>query len=186
MRRWLTRGVVCLMALMLFSCSAWGVNLYVDTTRIETDVPPTIVSGRTLVPLRAIFESLDAEVGWEAATQTVTAYKDGTTVVLQIGNPVAQVNGEPCRLDVPAQIVQNRTMVPARFVAETLDCTVTWDGNTATAAVAYELKGQHIYVTKSGKRYHFSSTCNGGTYYEATLAEAMGRGLTPCQKCVLK
>ena len=56
---------------------------------------------------------------------------------------------------------------------------------TQTAAVANKTKGEHIYVTKTGKRYHYSGTCNGGTYYEATLAEAMGRGLTPCDKCVL-
>ena len=40
-----------------------------------------------------------------------------------------------------------------------------------------------VYVTKSGKRYHYDSTCNGGTYYPSTLAEAQKRGLTPCQKC---
>lgn len=46
-------------------------------------------------------------------------------------------------------------------------------------------EGQKIYVTKSGKRYHYDSTCNGGTYYEATLEEALRRNLTPCEKCVL-
>ena len=42
-----------------------------------------------------------------------------------------------------------------------------------------------IYVTKTGKRYHYDSTCNGGTYYPSTLEEALSRGLTPCEKCVL-
>ena len=73
----------------------------------------------------------------------------------------------------------------ARFVSESLGCVVTWYNETQTAAVANKTKGEHIYVTKTGKRYHYSGTCNGGTYYEATLAEAMGRGLTPCDKCVL-
>ena len=41
-----------------------------------------------------------------------------------------------------------------------------------------------VYVTKSGKRYHYDSSCNGGTYYPSTLAEAQSRGLTPCKKCV--
>ena len=91
----------------------------------------------------------------------------------------------PYTLDVPAQIIGNRTMVPARFVSESLGCVVTWYNETQTAAVANKTKGEHIYVTKTGKRYHYSGTCNGGTYYEATLAEAMGRGLTPCDKCVL-
>lgn len=41
-----------------------------------------------------------------------------------------------------------------------------------------------VYVTKTGKRYHYDSSCNGGTYYPSTLTEAQNRGLTPCQKCV--
>lgn len=45
-------------------------------------------------------------------------------------------------------------------------------------------EGGTIYITKSGKRYHYDNQCNGGTYYESTLEEALGRGLTPCNKCV--
>ena len=41
-----------------------------------------------------------------------------------------------------------------------------------------------VYVTKTGKRYHYNNHCNGGTYYESTLDDALGRGLTPCKKCV--
>lgn len=106
-------------------------------------------------------------------------------MTIQIDNTTAYVNGVPYTLDVPARIIGNRTMVPARFVSESLGCVVTWYNETQTAAVANKTKGEHIYVTKTGKRYHYSGTCNGGTYYEATLAEAMGRGLTPCDKCVL-
>ena len=106
-------------------------------------------------------------------------------VSVTIDDTTAYINGEARELDVPAKIINGRTMVPARFVSEAMDCTVTWYGKTSTAAVADRLKEQHIYVTATGKRYHFSGTCNGGTYYEATLAEALGRGLTPCDKCVL-
>lgn len=42
----------------------------------------------------------------------------------------------------------------------------------------------HIYITKTGKHYHYDPNCNGGTYYESTLEEALSRGLTPCDKCV--
>ena len=42
-----------------------------------------------------------------------------------------------------------------------------------------------VYVTQTGKRYHYDNSCNGGTYYESTLEEALSRGLTPCEKCVL-
>lgn len=42
----------------------------------------------------------------------------------------------------------------------------------------------NIYVTKSGSKYHYDETCNGGTYYLSTLEDALKRGLTPCSKCV--
>lgn len=44
-------------------------------------------------------------------------------------------------------------------------------------------RGNTVYITKKGKRYHYDSHCNGGTYYESTLEEALSRGLTPCKKC---
>ena len=93
------------------------------------------------------------------------------------------VDTDLIQTDVPAQIIQNRTMVPARFISEALGCSVTWDGTSQTAAVANRLNGEHIYITPTGKRYHFDGHCNGGTYIETTLADAMGRGLTACQKC---
>lgn len=173
-----------LLSLLLLCGSVNAVSLYVDTTKLNPDVPPTIVENRTLVPLRAIFEALGATVAWDADTRTATGTTDDTVVVIQIDNTTAYVNGEARTLDVPAQILQNRTMVPARFVSEALGCDVTWDSATQTAAVADEMAGQQIYVTATGSRFHYDSTCNGGTYYAATLAEAMGRGLTPCQKCV--
>lgn len=174
-----------LMAFMLLAATANAVDLYVDMDKVQTDTPPTIVDGRTLVPVRAIFEAIGASVEWDAATRTATGVKGGTTVSIQIDNKTAYVNGEARTLDVPAQLINNRTMVPARFISEAMGCDVTWYQKTQTAAVANQLKGQKIYVTETGGRYHYSGTCNGGTYYEATLAEATGRGLTPCDKCVL-
>ena len=172
--------------LIVFSLisNVFAIELYVDTNKIESDTPPTIIDGRTLVPVRAIFEAIGATVDWDAATSTATGIKGDTTVIIQIDNNTAYVNGEAKTLDVPAQLINGRTMVPARFVSESIGCDVTWYEKTATVGVADKTKGQKIYVTETGKRYHFDGSCNGGTYYEATLAEAMGRGLTPCDKCV--
>lgn len=172
------------LVLALMTTSAAAVELYVDTNRVETDTPPTVVDGRTLVPVRAIFEAIGAVVEWDNDTRTATGVRGDTTVTIQIDNTIAYVNGESRTLDVPAQIINNRTMVPARFISESMGCDVTWYQKTQTAAVADTMKGQKIYVTETGKRYHYDESCNGGTYYEATLAEAVGRGLTPCDKCV--
>ncbi|MED1665028.1 copper amine oxidase N-terminal domain-containing protein [Brevibacillus laterosporus] len=90
---------------------------------------PVEINGRTLVPLRAIFEALGARVDWDEATQTVTAMKDGTTIKLTIGSKVAYKNGKKLNLDVPAQLFNgDTTMVPIRFVSEALGAKVTWDG----------------------------------------------------------
>ncbi len=76
-----------------------------------------IVGGRFLVPMRSIFEGLGATVQWEGETRTVTGKKGDTTVTLIIDRKFADVNGSIIRLDVPAQIVNDRTYVPARLLA---------------------------------------------------------------------
>ncbi len=174
-----------LLASMLLSTTAGAVDLYVDNNLIETDTPPAIVDGRTLVPVRAIFEAIGATVEWDNDTRTATGIRNGVIVTIQIDNATAYVNGEARTLDVPAQIINSRTMVPARFISEAMGCDVTWYQPTETVGVADKTKGQQIFVTSYGEKYHYNGTCNGGTYYEATLAEAMGRSLTPCDKCVL-
>lgn len=116
-----------------------------DGEALQFDVPPVIENGRTLVPLRAIFEALGAEISWNDATQTVLAQKSGTQVVLTIGNPQAYKNNTSVLLDVPPKIIQGRTMVPLRFVSEAMGADVKWDGVTGTilitsqADVVYEI-----------------------------------------------
>lgn len=115
--------------------AAGATSLVVDGTNVQTDVPPVIVDGRTLVPVRALFESLGATVDWDETTQTVTATKEDTVISMQIGSTAASVNGATQVLDVPAQTIEGRTMVPARFAAESLDARVLWDNNTQSAYI---------------------------------------------------
>lgn len=95
--------------------------------KIAFDQIPVIENGRTLVPLRAIFEKLGAEVSWNDATKTVTAVKDGTAITLTIDSTSATKNGEAVTLDVPATIINGRTMVPVRFIADCFGVSVSWD-----------------------------------------------------------
>ena len=99
------------------------------------DVPPQAIDGRTMVPLRAIFEALGAEVNWNDATQTITGEKDGITVVLPLGSTTPTVNGQTATIDVPAVVQNGRTLVPLRFVAESFGVEVSWDGTTRTVAI---------------------------------------------------
>ena len=111
------------------------IKLVVNGKKIELDSPPVIVNDRTLVPVRAMFEALNAEVLWDAPTRTVTAFGNGITIKMTIDEDVFTKNGSEISLDVPAQIIKDRTMIPARAAAEAMDCTVTWDGATRTVYV---------------------------------------------------
>ena len=92
------------------------------------DQKPIIENGRTLVPLRAIFEKIGANVEWNGETQTVIATKDDISVSLTINNTTAYKNGEALTLDVPAKIINGRTLVPVRFVSDCFGVNVDWDG----------------------------------------------------------
>ncbi|WP_446674095.1 stalk domain-containing protein [Paenibacillus sp. 598K] len=112
-----------------------SVSVVIDGTRLSLEQPPLLANGRTLVPLRGIFEALGAEVRWTAATRTVTAVKGDTTVSLRIGQSTASVNGQSVRLDAPAVVASGRTMVPLRFVSEALGASVQWDARTSTVTI---------------------------------------------------
>ncbi len=99
------------------------------------DQPPINRNGRILVPMRAIFEALGADVEWDNTLRKVTGTMEGRQVQLIIGDPTAYVNETPVLLDVPAVIENGRTMVPVRFISESLDAEVSWDGTTNTAII---------------------------------------------------
>lgn len=103
-------------------------SVVIDGQQQTYDQPPVVINGRTLVPLRGIFEALNANVNWDGSTQTVTAQKADTTITLQIGSTNATKNGDSITLDEAAQIMNGRTMVPVRFVGESLGANVNWDG----------------------------------------------------------
>lgn len=114
------------------------VKVKVNDKPIIFDVAPVISEGRTLVPLRYIFEALGAEVKWDAATRTVTGIKGSDEIVLKIDSKDAVVNGETRKLDVPATILNGRTLVPARFISESLGAEVLWDGDSKTVIIKTE------------------------------------------------
>jgi len=108
------------------AAAAGDIALQIDGRRVETDVPPIIVDGRTLVPVRVISENLGATVDWDAGSRTVIIVSPAKRILLPVDRPYATVNGEPVTLDVPARVVSGRTLVPIRFVSETLDAVVDW------------------------------------------------------------
>ena len=104
-----------------------AVQVEIDGELLPLDVAPVIREGRVMVPMRSIFEALGAEIEWDAANQRVSGQRASTHVSLTIGEPRAELNGAPVQLDVPAEISAGRTLVPTRFVAESLGARVKWD-----------------------------------------------------------
>lgn len=103
------------------------------------DVAPYIKDNRTYVPYRFLAQALgvnDADIVWDAAANTVTITKGDKVVVATIGSKTMTVNGEATEMDVAPEITANRTMLPARFLAEALGFTVGWDALTSTVVVA--------------------------------------------------
>lgn len=105
---------------------------------LKFDVPPVIKEGRTLIPVRAIMNGLGATVEWDAETKTVTITRDDKIVVLNLASATATINGEEIELDVPAQIMSNRTFVPLRFVAQSLGDCVNYDEETGDIDIGDE------------------------------------------------
>lgn len=111
------------------------VGVELNGVRLEFDVPPQIINGRTMVPVRKIFESLGAEVNWDGETRTVTAKTEERIVVMQIDNTVISVNSTEIVLDVPPMIVNDRTLVPVRAASEGLGAVVQWRDETKTVII---------------------------------------------------
>ena len=133
---------VVLLVLMFFliaaastAFSSDGITVYIDNTLIDFEDTPFIQEGRTLVPMRGFFESLEAEVTWEADTRTAVGRRGDITVRIPIGSTEPTVNEEVVPIDVAAQIINGRTYIPLRFVGEALGDEVSWDGETSTISI---------------------------------------------------
>jgi PelA/Pel-15E family pectate lyase len=104
------------------------IDLADNTTTQVMDVLPVIYQDRVLVPIRFIANALNTQIGWNPDTAEITLSNNDTVLVFRTGEIV---DG----MDVPAQNIQDRTMVPTRFVAEFFGAIVNWDGNTRTIEI---------------------------------------------------
>jgi len=112
-------------------------NAVLNDKAIQLDAPPKIVNGRTLVPIRTIATAFNAEIIWEPVFKLVIIKLGDNIIYLQIGAKYASVNGKKVDLDVAPQIINNYTYVPLRFISESLNASVEWDGTTKTIIIIY-------------------------------------------------
>ena len=113
-----------------------NIKIYVDGIELECDSPAFIENGNTMVPMRNIFEHLNAKVDWDNDTKTITAKKEDTEITLQIGSQTLKKNEKSEQLDVTPVIVNDTTFVPIRAVSQALDANVVWDDKTSTIKIS--------------------------------------------------
>lgn len=114
-----------------------GKKVYYNGTPIGFDTPITVINGRMMIPARAVFEKMGARVAWNAESQSVTVTRDKNNVILTVGNELMISNGKPEKLDVPAQIIDGRTLVPLRAIGDALGAEVAYD-STYDMAIIFE------------------------------------------------
>ena len=108
----------------------------------EGDTQPYIEEGRTLVPMRAIFEALGAYINWDQDTKTVVSYDpiSDVSITMQVDSATIFVGETPIELDVPARLVNDRTVVPVRAVSEGMHSRVDWDESTRTVTITKDME----------------------------------------------
>lgn len=111
--------------------------VYINGRQIEFDSLPMIKDGTTLVPIRAICEAMGAEVEWDAKSQTATIAKGSDILKIQIGSNIMYKNNDVIKLDVPAEISYDRTIVPVRAISEGLGAEIQWDGSNNIIDIIY-------------------------------------------------
>ncbi len=129
------KKIICtLFAVVLMTASvfAGGVNVVVNGSSI--DLEGTITDGRTMVPVRGVFEKLGYAVDFDADTKTAVL-SGGSTITMTMGNTYFTVDGNNITPDVPQQIINDRFMLPLRAVSEAVGAEVNWDPDTKTASV---------------------------------------------------
>lgn len=140
MRRWkpviqLLMAAFVLVAVLPAAPAAAAITLVVNGKALSPDVPPQLVEGRTVVPLRFIGEALNMEVLWDDQLQAAVLRSEGLSITLPVGQREAIVNGKVVTLDVPAITIEGRTMVPVRFISEQLGARVGWDGENQVVSI---------------------------------------------------
>lgn len=111
------------------------ITVMLDGKTLDFDVPAQIINDRTMVPMRAIFEAFGATVNWDSETSEVSAYTPGILLQMPLNSHEIYINTIELTIDLPAQIVNNRTLVPLRVVSECLGADVSWDGASKTVYI---------------------------------------------------
>ncbi|WP_031411769.1 N-acetylmuramoyl-L-alanine amidase family protein [Brevibacillus laterosporus] len=134
-----------------------NIQLRIEGRNVNAEVPPLISNGRTLVPVRVIAEGLGAKIDWNQQERKAKITKDNREVILQLSSKKAYINGKAQTLEATPELINNRMLLPLRFVGEALGATVGWDNDSRTVIVNQpvqtQINGQSLPATE--KVYHW-------------------------------
>ncbi len=143
MKKVLFALIICIS--VIFSSTVFSqdkeVSIMLNGKELVSDVAPQLVNSRTMLPMRAIFEALGADVTWLGEDEIIIATRGETMIALKIGQPVMSIQtatsdeSKVIELDVAPYLHNDRTMVPVRAVAEALDAKVDWIDETWTVVI---------------------------------------------------
>lgn len=137
------------------------ITVNLNGNKITFDQPPVIQNGRTLVPMRKIFEQLGCLVFWDEDDRSVEAWQAGIYIMtLWVDNYYMKLgNSDYLELDVAPTIINDRTLVPLRAISESMGAEVEWNGTTRTVDISYNRTS-----------YYPQAECNHTNTIEATIA----------------
>ncbi len=128
------------------------VKVFLDNEEIKFETAvPTIVDGRVMVPVRAVFEKAGAKVDWDGETRVTTLSMGDYEVTIKVDEPFLVKNGKPVALDVPASIIDDSLAIPVRAISEAMDFGVTWNGVRNS-----------VLISTNGKQYRANSQWKAG------------------------
>lgn len=113
---------------------------------VKFDTPPIIKENRTLVPVRAIVEGFGAQVEWNEERREVMIVKEDQEILLPLDYSGVYVNGEKVQLDTKSEVMNSRTYVPLRFIAEVFGLEVEWHGETGIIELDEESTGEKVII----------------------------------------
>lgn len=117
-------------------------QMLVNSQPQTLDSEPVVVNGRTLVPIRAIIEAMGGTVSWEQSTSTAVLTYGSDEIRLTINSLTAYVNNEEYQLDTAPAVINNRTMLPIRFIAENFNFNVEWNDDTQEITITENMSGE--------------------------------------------
>ena len=149
------KKIICLILIVNLFIPAFvfadkPISVTLNGEKIIFDVEPALIKGRTMVPIRAIFEAMGATVVWDNNTQSAICTKGDTVVKMTIDSPTIYINNAESQMDTSPVIINGRTLAPARFVAEAFGYNVEWDDKNSIAKITSDnanAKKEEVSVT---------------------------------------